>query len=50
MVRFGWENFDRLNKSLQNKLPGLDAGFAKEWKKKVGQLQVPIFARNTKGA
>ncbi|MBQ6043527.1 MAG: hypothetical protein IJL41_05235 [Clostridia bacterium] len=40
----------QLNKSLQNKLPGLDAGFAKEWKKKVGQLQAPIFARNTKGA
>ena len=50
VVNFGWENFDQLNKSLQNKLPGLDAGFAKEWKKKVGQLQVPIFARNTKGA
>ena len=34
----------------QNSCAALSRGFTKQWKKKVRQFQVPIFASNTKGS
>ena len=41
---------DLVSKSAQKKCEGIADGFTAQWKKRVRQLQVPIFALNTKGA
>ena len=43
-------NPDKVSKSAYKKCEKLSVGFTAQWKKRVRQLQVPIFALNTKGA
>lgn len=50
VIRFVKEHPDLVSKSAQSKCEGLAKGFTAQWKKRVRQLQVPIFALNTKGA
>lgn len=50
VIRFVKEHPDLVNKSASKKCEGLAQGFTAQWKMKVRQLQVPIFALNTKGA
>ena len=50
VIRFVKANPDKVSKSAYKKCENLSAGFTTQWKKRVRQLQVPIFALNTKGA
>ena len=50
VIRFVKANPDKVSKSAFKKCENLSAGFTAQWKKRVRQLQVPIFALNTKGA
>ena len=50
VIRFVKVNPDKVSKSACKKCENLSAGFTAQWKKRVRQLQVPIFALNTKGA
>ena len=50
VIRFVKSNPDKVSKSAYKKCENLSAGFTAQWKKRVRQLQVPIFALNTKGA
>ena len=50
VIRFVKANPDKVSKSAYKKCENLSAGFTAQWKKRVRQLQVPIFAINTKGA
>ena len=50
VIRFVKDHPDSVSKSAQNKCEGIAKGFTAQWKKRVRQLQVPIFALNTKGA
>lgn len=46
--KFAKNNPELISKTAQNKIDGISKGFANEWKKKLLQMQVPIFAVNTK--
>lgn len=50
VIRFVKANPNNVSKSACKKCENLSAGFTAQWKKRVRQLQVPIFALNTKGA
>ena len=50
VIRFVKANPDKVSKSAYKKCADFSIGFTAQWKKKVRQLQVPIFALNTKGA
>ena len=50
VIQFVKANPDKVSKSAYKKCENISAGFTAQWKKKVRQLQVPIFALNTKGA
>ncbi len=50
VIRFVKANPDKVSKSAYKKCENLSAGFTAQWKKRARQLQVPIFALNTKGA
>ena len=50
VIRFVKANPDKVSKSAYKKCADFSSGFTAQWKKKVRQLQVPIFALNTKGA
>ena len=50
VIRFVKANPDKVSKSAYKKCENLSVGFTAQWKKRVHQLQVPIFALNTKGA
>lgn len=50
VIRFVKANPNKVSKSAYKKCENLSAGFMAQWKKRVRQLQVPIFALNTKGA
>ena len=50
VIRFVKANPDKVSKSAYKKCVDFPTGFTTQWKKKVRQLQVPIFALNTKGA
>ena len=50
VIRFVKEHPDLVSKSASKKCEGISKGFTAQWKKKVHQLLVPIFALNTKGA
>ena len=50
VIRFVKANPDKVSKSAYKKCENLSVGFTTQWKKRVRQLQVPIFALNTKGA
>lgn len=50
IIRFVKANPNNVSKSACKKCENLSAGFTAQWKKRVRQLQVPIFALNTKGA
>jgi hypothetical protein len=50
VIRFVKSHPDSVSKSAQKKCEGITKGFTAQWKKRVRQLQVPIFALNTKGA
>ena len=50
VIKFARKNPDLVSKPAQKNCEKLAAGFTREWKKKVKQLQVPAFAQNTKAA
>ena len=50
VIRFVKFNPDKVSKSAYKKCADFSTRFTAQWKKKVRQLQVPIFALNTKGA
>lgn len=50
VIWFVKTNPDKVSKSAYKKCADTSTGFTAQWKKKVRQLQVPIFALNTKGA
>ena len=50
VIRFVKANPDKVSKFAYKKCADTSTGFTAQWKKKVRQLQVPIFALNTKGA
>ena len=50
VIRFVKDHPDLVSKSAFKKCENISTGFTAQWKKKVRQLQVPIFALNTKGA
>ena len=50
VIQFVKENPTITSKSAADNCEILKDGFAREWKKKVRQMQVPAFAQNTKGA
>lgn len=50
VIWFVKANPDKVSKSAYKKCADFSSGFTAQWKKKVRQLQVPIFALNTKGA
>ena len=50
VIQFVKENPTITSKSAADNCEILKDGFAREWKKKVRQMQVPAFALNTKGA
>ena len=49
-VKFVKKNPELIDVRAQASCAALSKGFTREWKKKVRQFQVPIFALNTKGA
>ena len=50
IIKFVKKNPDAVSEKAKNTVAGINKGFKAEWKKKVRQLQVPIFALNTKAA
>lgn len=50
IIKFVKKNPDAVSEKAKNTVAGISKGFKAEWKKKVRQLQVPIFALNTKAA
>jgi hypothetical protein len=50
IIRFARKNPTLVSESARRSCDILSEKFNREWKKKVRQLQVPIFALNTKGA
>ena len=48
-VKFVQKNPELVDARAQSNCAALSRGFTKQWKKKVRQFQVPIFASNTKG-
>lgn len=50
IIRFARKNPDLVSTSAKRSCDILSEKFNREWKNKVRQLQVPIFALNTKGA
>ena len=50
VIQFIKDNPSITSKSAADNCEILKAGFTREWKKKVRQMQVPAFALNTKGA
>ena len=50
IIKFVKKNPDAVSEKAKNTVVGISKGFKAEWKKKVRQLQVPIFALNTKAA
>ena len=50
IVKFVKKNPDAVSEKAKNTVAGISKGFKAEWKKKVRQFQVPIFALNTKAA
>ena len=50
VIRFVKKHPDAVSANAKNTVAGISKGFKAEWKKKVRQLQVPIFALNTKAA
>ena len=50
VIRFVKANPEKVSKSAYKKCADFSIGFTAQWKKKMRQLQVPIFALNTKGA
>lgn len=50
VIRFVKKHLDAVSANAKNTVAGISKGFKAEWKKKVRQLQVPIFALNTKAA
>ena len=49
-VKYVKKNPELIDVRAQDSCAALSKGFTREWKKKVRQFQVPIFALNTKGA
>ena len=50
IIKFVKKNPDSVSEKAKTTVALVSKGFKKEWKKKVRQLQVPIFALNTKAA
>ena len=50
IIKFVRKNSDAVSEKAKTTVSGINKGFKTEWKKKVRQLQVPIFALNTKAA
>ena len=50
IIKFVRKNPDAVSEKAKTTVSGINKGFKTEWKKKVRQLQVPIFALNTKAA
>lgn len=50
VLRFIWNNPEKVMKTALNHCEGMRKGFDNEWRKKIVQFQVPLFAFNTKGA
>ena len=50
VIRFVKNNPDVISEKAKTTVAGISKGFKTEWKTKVRQLQVPIFALNTKAA
>ncbi|MDD4493639.1 MAG: hypothetical protein PHV32_04720 [Eubacteriales bacterium] len=50
VTAFIQNNPDKVMKTALNHCDGIKKGFGNEWRKKVLQFQVPLFASNTKGA
>lgn len=50
VIKFVKKNPDAVSEKAKTTVAGISEGFKREWKKKVKQLQVPIFALNTKAA
>lgn len=50
IIRFVKKNPDKVSEKAKSTVAGISKGFKTEWKKKVRQLQVPIFALNTRAA
>lgn len=50
IIKFVKKNPDAISEKAKNTVASIGKGFKAEWKKKVRQFQVPIFALNTKAA
>ena len=50
IIKFVKKNPDTVSEKAKTTVAGISKGFKAEWKKKVRQFQVPIFALNTKAA
>lgn len=50
IIKFVKNNPDSVSEKAKTTVAGISKGFKSEWKMKVRQLQVPIFALNTKAA
>lgn len=50
IIKFVKKNPTAISEKAKTTVAGISKGFKTEWKKKVRQLQVPIFALNTKAA
>ena len=50
IIKFVKKNPTAISEKAKTTVAGISKGFKTEWKKKVRQLQVPIFAINTKAA
>lgn len=50
IIKFVKKNPDAVSEKAKTTVASISKGFKTEWKKKVRQLQVPIFALNTKSA
>ena len=50
IIKFVKKNPDSVSEKAKTTVALISKGFKKEWKKKMRQLQVPIFALNTKAA
>ena len=50
IIKFAKKNSTAISEKAKKTVAGINKGFKTEWKKKVRQLQVPIFALNTKAA
>ena len=50
IIKFVKKNPDSVSEKAKTTVALISKGFKKEWKKKVRQLQVPVFALNTKAA